>query len=43
MNEKLNLCTGSKAMDGGNSDEAETLIQVLIRRASFEKGKGDEV
>lgn len=30
-------------MNGGNSDEAEALIQVFIRRASFEQGEGDEV
>lgn len=43
MNRKLNLCTGSKAMDGGNCDEAEALIQVFIRRASFQQGEGNEV
>lgn len=43
MNEKINLCIRSKAMDGGNSDEAEALIQVFIGGASFQQGEGDEV
>lgn len=30
-------------MDGGNGDEAEALIQVFIRRASFQQGEGNEV
>ena len=43
MNENSNLCIRSKAMDGGNSDEAEALIQVFIGGASFQQGEGDEV
>lgn len=43
MNEKINLCIRSKAMDGGNSDEAEALVQVFIGGASFQQGEGDEV
>lgn len=29
--------------DGGDSDEGEALIQVLVGGASFQEGEGDEV
>lgn len=43
LEEEFNLCTRSEAVDRGNSNEAEALIQVLIGRASFQQSKGDEV
>lgn len=41
--DKLNLCASSKALDGGDSYEAEALVQVFIRGASFEQSEGNEV
>lgn len=37
------LWTWSKALDGGDCNEAEALIQVFIGRASFQQGERDEI